>query len=71
MKVVHEGKEITLVQEPYIDGVAGERPYYRAVGTDAEGNEYKVIWDVVDGWEDIEDESDMCDWDSPASVELI
>lgn len=69
MTVLFEGKEIKLTQDPYIDGVAGERPYYRAVGKDAEGKEYEVIWNVVDNWEEIEDEEEMVkEWDIPAKV---
>jgi len=31
---------------------------------------YEVRWDVKDNWEEIEDESEMCDWDSPVSVKV-
>ncbi|EIT85924.1 hypothetical protein A374_08814 [Fictibacillus macauensis ZFHKF-1] len=62
MSVTYKGKEITLVQDPYIDGVSGQRPHYKATGEDVEGNEYLVTWDVKDNWEEIEDESEMCDW---------
>ncbi|MFJ5713101.1 helix-turn-helix domain-containing protein [Neobacillus sp. NPDC093127] len=69
MTVTFEGKEITLTQDPYIDGVPGREPYYRAVGIDAEGNEYNVVWNVVDNYEEIEDESEMvADWGKPFDV---
>jgi|GEM_PF-2558253 len=63
-----DGKEITLTQDPFIDGVVGERPIYKAHGTDDQGNEYIVTWNVVDNWENIEDESEMCDWDNPIGL---
>ncbi|ALX50486.1 hypothetical protein AOX59_18965 [Lentibacillus amyloliquefaciens] len=63
--------EIAISQQPYIDGPADEKPIYRALGIDQEGNEYEVKWEVVDYWQALEDESEMCDWDSPAEVEAI
>jgi hypothetical protein len=63
-----EGKELRTLENPYIDGEQGQRPYYRAIALDAEENEHEVIWDVFDGWEDITDESSICDWDNPISV---
>jgi len=65
MTINYNGTEITLTQDPYIVGIANERPVYKAHAADLNGNEYFVEWDVVDEWESIEDESDMCDWDSP------
>jgi len=67
-------KKIKLTQEAYACG--GEyrisasimvlRNWYQASATDADGNEYTVIWDVANP--DAEDESDMCDWSSPAAI---
>ncbi|MBO2943598.1 hypothetical protein JJQ72_06350 [Paenibacillus sp. F411] len=71
MKIQFENKEITLKQEPYIDGPAGETPIYKAQASDAEGNEYFVTWAAVEGWENIEDESEMCDWDHPTGLMLV
>lgn len=68
MTITFEGKTITLTQDPYIDGPADECPVYKAHGTDEDGNEYIVAWNVVDGYEDIEDESEMCEWDNPSGV---
>lgn len=68
MKIVFEGKEYTLIQDAYIDGVPGEKPFYRANAVDTEGKLYEIRWDVKDNWEEIEDESEMCDWDSPKGV---
>lgn len=67
--VYFENHAYTLTQDAYIDGIAGERPHYKAHGVDEEGNEVLVIWNVYDNWADIEDEGDMCDWSNPASVE--
>lgn len=69
--VEFEGKQYTLTQQPYIDGKMDDRPYYKAIAVDKNGNEHEVVWDVVDNWEEIEDESESCDWDEPESVEKI
>lgn len=67
-----EGKELALTQDPYIDGPTGEKPVYKALAQDAEGNEYEVEWEVREDWEEIEDEQEMVeDWEKPVSVEQI
>src|SRR5690625_1725417 len=63
--------EVALTQQAYIDGPADETPFYKASGIDKEGNEYEIEWSVKENWEQIEDEEEMCDWDSPVSVEKI
>lgn len=73
-KVMFEGKEYTLTQEAYAAGSANGVPYFQATAVDAEGNEYEVTWDVRDNWEEIAatgDDSEMCDWDAPVSVEAV
>lgn len=72
-KVNYEGKALTLTQEAYVAGTQ-DQPHYEAAAVDAEGNEYLVRWEVRDNWRDIAesgDESEMCDWDSPAGVEAL
>lgn len=66
-----EGNEYFLTQHPYIYGTQGEKPHYRAAAIDNNGDEYLVTWNVLENWEIIEDESDMCDWDNPCNVEKI
>lgn len=58
----YKGKIITLIQQPYLEEV-NNCAFYRATAWDDEGNRYDVMWDVLEGWEDMEDESDCCDWD--------
>ena len=65
----HNGKTLTLTQQAYLhcDGSdTGER-YYRASAVDAEGNDYRVRWELYEGF-DGEDESEACDWDSPSEI---
>lgn len=57
--VSHEGKTLMLAQQPYLDGTH-EHPIYRAAAEDAEGNLYRVMWQIVAP--DAEDESEACDW---------
>ena len=65
--VEHEGTTWYLTQQPYITS-AGGRPWYEAIAISADGDTARIEWAVVDEWEDIEDESEACDWDKPASV---
>jgi len=69
--VEFEGKEYALEQQAYIDGVQGREPYYKATAVDKNGNQYEVAWDVVENWEQIDDEEEMCDWDNPVSADKI
>ena len=67
--VNHNGKTLTLTQQAYLhcDGSdTGER-YYRASAIDSDGNEYKVRWEIREGF-DGEDEGDACDWDTPSLI---
>lgn len=66
--VTFEGKEFALTQQAYVDGPANGTPYYKASAVDQKGNEYEVTWEVVENWEQVEDESEMCDWDNPVEV---
>lgn len=43
--------------------------WYEAAAVDADGNEYLVVWSLRRGYNpEIQDESDACDWDSPAEI---
>ena len=59
---------LKLTQRPYIDSI-GSDPYYTALAIDIQGNDYTVIWDIIiddpDSWDD---NSNMCDWDSPSEI---
>ena len=58
--VEHEGRMLTLTQEPYLGGGSNEG-YYVALAIDPGGNEYEVTWAVIETESD--DESDRADWD--------
>lgn len=64
--IVFEGKELRTTQNPYV-GDNGDT--YKAHAVDQNDAEYEIIWDVSDPF--TEDESDACDWDSPASVKAL
>lgn len=52
-------------------GLDDERPFYVAPAVDSEGNEFEVVWEVVDHWKELKDNPDeslMCDWNNPAGV---
>ena len=71
-KIISEGKEYTLTQEAYIDGPAGEDPVFRAAAVDSDGNDFLVEWNIRENWKEIAetgDNTEMCDWDTPASVD--
>ena len=65
----HNGKTLTLTQQAYLDGDGSNdcEGYYSASAVDADGNDYKVRWEIRDGF-DGEDEGDACDWDKPSSI---
>lgn len=74
---------ITLAQDAYICGgeyrlhtdsgapaIGVLYNWYEAIGTDSDGNEYRVVWSIRDGY-DIDtdtDESNACNWDAPEEV---
>lgn len=66
---------IKLTQDAYANGGsirAGSRSayeltsWYEAHAEDDNGNEYRVIWEIVNP--DTEDESDACDWLDPWAI---
>ncbi len=62
--VTQDGIAITLTQNAYISGTQ-DHPYYTAQAVDRHGNEYTVVWDIINNGDD---ESNNCDWDNPASI---
>jgi flavin-binding protein dodecin len=51
--------------------VTPELPWYEAVAINIYGDAALVWWTVRDDWKDVEDESDMCQWDTPARVTVL
>lgn len=67
----HNGQTITLTEEAHVCGTY-EQPYYIALAEDEEGNRYEVNWMVTHpDFENLEDESEACDWDIPTSIDRI
>ena len=68
----HNGKTLTLTQQAYLDGDGSNdcEGYYSAAAVDADGNDYKVRWEIRDGF-DGEDEGDACDWDRPSQIREV
>lgn len=60
-KVNYKGKVIKLTQDAYIAGSVDDTPYYEARGVDDDGNNYMIYWNIKEGYEDHEDESECCD----------
>jgi hypothetical protein len=68
--VEHNGKTLTITQQPYITGTS-EYSYYQAVAEDDEENEYLVSWEIThENPSECDDESNMCDWDDYTITEL-
>ncbi|TYA10944.1 hypothetical protein FRY98_24555 [Paenibacillus faecis] len=61
-----EGKTLKTTQDP---NVTDEGDMYTAPAIDAAGNEYVLVWKVIDP--EITDESSICDWDNPVGVTLV
>jgi hypothetical protein len=66
---------IKLTQEAYACGgsiraggnsVHELAEWYEAAAEDADGNEYRVIWEISNP--DAEDEGDACDWSEPWAI---
>ena len=68
MKITFEGKTYTLTQDAYYSN--GNEGRYQASALDEDGNTYMVLWRILDGHEDDDNEDTMCDWDNPFAVEL-
>lgn len=64
---------LNFVQDAYLTGDIDGNAWYQAVATDKDNNEYMVVWDILPDVDInyIEDESEACDWDNPASIEEI
>jgi len=60
----------TLTQLPHIDG-RDDDVFYSGTAVDEDGNYYYIAWEVKEGYEKMEDESDHCDWSKPCTVELM
>lgn len=69
------GKEYRTVEDPSLQHKQGlynvEENHYAAVAVDQENEEYIIYWNPVEGFEEIEDESETCDWEHPAYVQKI
>lgn len=59
-----EGIELRTIQDPYLaDDV------YKSVAVDSDNNEYEITWEINHpDFENLEDESEACDWDNPLTV---
>ena len=67
--VHHNETLLTLTQQAFLDydgSNTGER-YYSASAVDADGNQYKIRWEIYEGF-DGEDEGDACDWEHPSRI---
>ena len=68
--VIHNGKILTLIQQAFIDGLEGDE-HYKAKAMDSDENEYMIRWEITaENWKEVEDESNMCDWDE-FTVEVL
>lgn len=70
--VIFNCKEYALIQDAYVTGALND-PYYEASAIDEQGNEYMVIWEILDleNFAELEDESNACDWDNPSEIYLL
>ena len=67
--VTHDGMTLWLRQQAYLAGPHGDA-YYTAHAVDASGDRYVVRWEILEGREECEDASDVCDWDDYTVREL-
>ena len=65
--VTVDGVELRTTKEPYLNG-----DNYIANAVDQDDNEYKITWEINHpDFENLEDESEACDWDNPVSVDKL
>jgi len=61
-------EDLQLTQNAYVTGSL-EAPYYTAHALDKDGNEYEVRWKIIcDDFDNLEDESNACNWAKPSSI---
>ncbi|KIL12207.1 hypothetical protein B4127_1538 [Bacillus pumilus] len=64
--VVFEGKEYRTTQNPHVNN---DGTHYTAHAVDKMNEEYTIEWEIsVVDFENLEDESEACDWENPVSV---
>ena len=68
--VDYKNKTLKIMQLPYADSIGHscDREVYRAIAEDEQGEEFEIIWDVINP--EREDQSECCDW-SEFSVRKI
>ena len=62
-----DGGVVHLTQQAYVVNASG---LYEAHGKDDAGNNYKAQWQAVDGWMDMDDESNCCDWSDYTVIKI-
>ncbi len=55
-----------VFDEYFTNGIAVD--HYVATANDAEKNEYRIYWDIFEGFDNWDDESLACDWDHPSLI---
>lgn len=65
-----DGLELILTQVPYVEIDKEEDPFYTAMATCKDGDEYRVEWPLKDcyrcdsvAFAELQEESDACNWD--------
>lgn len=59
-----EGIELRTTQDPYLNN-----DEYTAIAVDSKNNEYEITWEINHpDFENLEDESEACDWENPIKV---
>lgn len=68
-----EGKELRTTQDPYCDNyycmVDGTIASFFAHAVDADNNEYKIRWEIIN--HETTDQSETCDWENPVDVDKL
>lgn len=59
-----EEMELRTIHDPYLDN-----DVYKTVAVDQHDNQYEIVWEINHpNFDELEDESEACDWDKPISV---
>ncbi|MED5094512.1 hypothetical protein [Bacillus safensis] len=64
--VTFEGREYRTTQNPFVNK---DGTHYLAKALDQSNNEYLIKWKIThEDYENLEDESEACDWENPVKV---
>ena len=63
--ILHDGNYVKTTRDPH---VSDDGKTYKAEAVSVFGDKLEVTWEVIN--KETDDESEVCEWDNPISVEV-